>query len=275
MDIKLVFSDIDGTLLNSSHRIDKETREAIHKISEKGIPFILVSARMPDGIFPLQKELNITDPVIAYNGALVLDAADRFDRRETLLSIFMETNTVLSIYNFVRQHFPSVSFCAYSVNDWLVPSLDDQWIAQERAITGTEAHLCDFSDNKLANHEFPPINKVLCMGPPPMIDRLEAALKTREAGITLNQSKPTYLEISPASASKSAAIDVLLKHYGTKKEETMAFGDNFNDIDMLQMAGVGIAMGNAPDRVKEVADMTTQSNDHEGIKKALTAFGLI
>lgn len=274
MTIKLVFSDIDGTLLNSSHQISETTRQAVHCLSQKGVPFILVSARMPGSIFPLQRELGICDPLVCYGGALILGARKSDAPRNVLFNISIETKTLLDIYDLACKRFPDVSVSAYSLDEWLVPAPDNAWIVQEQAIAGTPAHLSHFVDDHMEK-DFPSINKVLCMGPPPMIDSLEKALIDSKINAAFYKSKPSYLEIVDKSASKSSAANLLAEHDHIKREEIMAFGDNFNDIDLLRFAGVGVAMGNAPDEVKAAADMTTVSNDQDGIKIVLEENGLI
>ncbi|GGL43000.1 Cof-type HAD-IIB family hydrolase [Sporolactobacillus putidus] len=274
MTIKLVFSDIDGTLLNSSHQISEKTRRAVHDLSRKGIPFILVSARMPDGILPLQHELGICDPVICYGGALILDSRKSDGLRNVMLNVSIETDTVLYIYDLICKRFPNVSVSAYSPDEWFVPEPDNAWIAQEQAIAGTKAHLLRFADNDM-DKDFPTINKVLCMGPPAAIDSLEKALAESKVGATFYKSKPSYLEIIAKSANKSAAAALLTEYYHVKREETMAFGDNFNDLDLLRFAGVGVAMGNAPDEVKAAANVAAPSNDQDGIKSTLEKYDLI
>ncbi|RYL94485.1 Cof-type HAD-IIB family hydrolase [Sporolactobacillus sp. THM19-2] len=273
MTIKLIFSDIDGTLLNSSHRISSGTRDAIREVSDHNIPFILVSARMPAGILPIQEELGIRQPIVSYSGALVLDTPDPEGPDQPLLNISMDRHVVQDIYQLVCKRFPSISFSTYSLNQWLVVSPENQWIEQEHRIARTPFKIFDFGRQPLSI--YPPINKLLCMGPPEDIIALENALTKEDLPAAFYRSKPTYLEIAAQNASKSAALALLIKHYHVKKEETLAFGDNFNDVDMLKFASIGIAMGNAPDEVKKSADRVTLSNDEDGIVQGLKDLHLI
>ncbi|MCI1858933.1 MAG: Cof-type HAD-IIB family hydrolase [Sporolactobacillus sp.] len=273
MGIRLVFSDIDGTLLNSRHKVSGRTAEAIKELTKKNIPVILVSARMPSGILPLQRSLGINAPIVCYGGALILDAPDRVGRRAVLRDITIPVLTVRPLHQWVREQFPSVCFCTYVFDNWLVPSLDDSWVRQEQAISQTSPLLFQF-DN-LADIAFEPVHKVLCMGNPDSIAKLEEALKQRNLDVALYQSKPTYLEITAKSAGKSSAVVMLTKYYGLSREETLAFGDQFNDVGMLRAAGTGIAMGNAPDEVQRAADRITLSNNEDGLRKALETLGVI
>ena len=85
-------------------------------------------------------------------------------------------------------------------------------------------------------------------------------------------SKPIYLEVMNLPASKTNAINFLMKAYGISREQTIAIGDNFNDKEMIEFAGMGIAMGNAPDEVKAAADFITDTNNNDGVRKALENF---
>ena len=118
------------------------------------------------------------------------------------------------------------------------------------------------------------VHKVLCMGDKEDIAALEQQLVKEFPQIRIYRSKDTYLEIMSMKASKSDAIHMLKDHFHVKQEEIMAFGDNFNDIDMIRYAGLGVAMGNAADEVKEVADYITLSNEEDGVAAAIEKFVL-
>jgi len=261
--IKLVFSDIDGTLINSNHVITEKTKHAVKTTTNLGVPFILVSARMPSGIMPLQKELEIDSPIICYGGALVIDGESN-----TVLSKSLPQKNINSIYETVQSKFSNIQISIYSHDQWIVENPQDEWVRQEQQITGVkpvQSDLRSFIDSH------PEVHKILCMGPSEDIEELREVLMTDNADITIYKSKDTYLEIMSGEASKSKAIQQLMNHYDVKREEIMAIGDNFNDIDMLKFAGLGIAMGNAPDEVKIYANQVTSSNDEEGLSLSLEA----
>lgn len=268
MTYKMIFSDIDGTLLNSEHRIGPETRQAVLACQKRNIPFILVSARMPDGISPIQKQLAIHDPMVCYGGALIVNEQDI---GHPLLNISMDPEFVTRFYQLKSKRFPKICFSAYSINSWLVPEPENEWIRQEQDIAGTALQVFDFA----AGNAVPPVNKLLCMGEPEQITALENLLVERKTDATFYKSKPTYLEITDKKATKAVALDFLTRKSGIRREETMAFGDNYNDIEMLRFAGKGLAMGNAPEGVKKAADDVTSSNNQDGIAAALKKFGVI
>ena len=115
-----------------------------------------------------------------------------------------------------------------------------------------------------------PVHKILCMGSPEDIQKLEAELEgSKLSNISYYRSKDTYMEIVNNQVSKLGALDFLCEKYGVELKNTLAIGDNFNDMPMIIHAGKGIAMGNAPDEVKQAADYITGTNDENGFYKAL------
>ncbi|MDF2910786.1 MAG: Cof-type family hydrolase [Sporolactobacillus laevolacticus] len=274
MPIKMIFSDIDGTLINSNHVITEKTIEAIKSCARHQLPFILVSARMPGGILPLQQQIGLSNPIVCYSGALIVRPQQTDAASQPLLSITMDNDTVLAIYQHICKRFSDISFSAYSFDQWLVHEPNNPWIEQEGQIAGTAATLCTFQDDDM-DVEFAPIHKVLCMGEPSQIDQLYESLLSLNLEISMFKSKPTYLEIMAKDVSKAGAMNLLIKEYNVHREETIAFGDNFNDLDMLRFAGIGVAMDNAPSQVKGAADFVTLSNDQDGIQAALERFGIV
>jgi Cof subfamily protein (haloacid dehalogenase superfamily) len=267
MRYKAIFSDVDGTLLNSEHKISPVTRQKIQQLSEtRHVPFILVSARMPQAILPLQQELGIHAPIVAYGGALVLSEPDLSGKRETLRNLYMDPSTVSSIYDVVSGRYPSISCSMYNKDDWYVLSFTDPWVVQEKEITAIQPILMDADFTSSSERH---INKIMCMGEPEIIDRLSKDLTVRFPELTIFKSKPTYLEIMAAGVTKSAAIQTLERVLGLGRNEIMAIGDNFNDMDMLRYAGLGVAMGNAPEEVKACSDEITDTNDEDGIVRIL------
>ncbi|MGP7816411.1 Cof-type HAD-IIB family hydrolase [Niallia sp. 01092] len=264
---KLIFSDIDGTLLNSNHQISEETQNSLKFLQHKGIPFALVSARMPEGIFPLLKSCQLNEPIICFSGALLLGKEQINGEREILYKATMKEKDVEEIYKLVSLQFPSVCFTMYSKDNWFVESLKDEWVEQEQEITSIIPKIFVFHSSS-----YPSVYKILCMGTPEHITSLEKELKKDYPKLSIYKSKATYLEIMAEGVKKSNAICILANQLGIYQDEIMAFGDNYNDIDMLKYAGLGVAMGNAPQIVKDAADLITSSNDEDGIVKVIDQY---
>ena len=261
---KMVCLDIDGTLLNSENEITCENKRVIKLLSKDyNIPIVLVSARMPKGILFLQKELEIEEPIICYSGALVLDKYQNI-----LLNNYIAASEIYKIYEMAIKH--NIHISLYKDDAWYVESIDP-WALQESEITGIIPEIISFPFIiEEWRKENSGSNKILCMGEPTEINLLKSRMK-EEIGNRLNiyPSKPTYLEIMPKSASKTVAIDYLRSKFGIERDSIIAMGDNYNDIDMLEFAGLGIAMGNAPAKVKVSANSVTMTNDESGVAVAL------
>ena len=259
-EYKAVFSDIDGTLLNTSHQIPEKTREKIMDMRRHGIPFVLVSARMPKGMTAIRDELGSRSPMICYSGALVVD-----EDGSPIYSVALKDGEAREICEVIPEITPDVSVNVYSNDRWMAEDLEEYWVDQEMKITGVRAEEVSFQDEEVMRE----VHKILCMGPADSITVLEKKLQERFPDIRIYKSKDTYLEIMSMKASKSDAVHMLEHVFGVTREEIIAFGDGHNDIDMIQYAGLGVAMGNASDEVKQAADYVTDINDREGLRQVL------
>lgn len=263
-NFKMVCLDIDGTLLNSNHEITEKVKSTINIVAnEKKIPVILVSARMPNGITFLQKELGIEEPIICYSGALILDKDSNVLAKE-----FIDVPNLEEIYKLTSKN--NIHMSLYKDNEWYIEELD-YWAKQESEITNIIPNVTNF--NELIEQwkkEGSGPSKILCMSNPEEINFLKENIKGSD--LNIYPSKPTYLEIMPTTASKTSAINILQKKFNVDKSEIIAMGDNYNDIDMLEYAGLGIAMGNAPEEVKGHANDITLTNDEDGVAEALKKY---
>lgn len=261
MQYKMVFCDIDGTLIDSAHRISLDTRQKIQELYRVGIPFILVSARMPSGIFPLQRELGIKAPIVCYNGALILSECGN-----PVKTVGIDREKVILIDAFIKREWSHVCCSTYCYDDWISDNIHNEWIVQEQSITSSVP-----IEGKISDHvpQKGQIHKLLCMGEAEAISDLNNALKEKFSGLSVYRSKDTYLEIMDGAVSKSDAVRYLCKDYDIPIEATVSFGDNFNDVDMLLATGTCFAMGNAPEEVKRLAKNVTLDNDHEGVVEGL------
>ncbi|WP_434630874.1 Cof-type HAD-IIB family hydrolase [Thermoanaerobacterium thermosaccharolyticum] len=268
---KMICLDIDGTLLNSHHKITRNTKKIIQRVTNsKQIILILVSARMPQAIYFLLKELDIVQqPIICYNGALIVD-----EKKNFLLQKYISISNVRQINSYAETIGLHISL--YKDDEWYIDEMDE-WVRQESEITNVDPIIRDYNDlfNIWEKENLGP-NKILCMAQQQKIESLYTKIKESALINNLNiyPSKFTYLEIMPINASKNFAIDLLCKRFNVKKSEVIAIGDNFNDIDMIKYAGLGIAMGNAPEQVKHFADYVTLTNDEDGVAEAIKKFVL-
>ena len=259
---RLICLDIDGTLLNSQHKITAKVKAAVQKAAKRGLCPVLVSARMPQGMRFLMEELSLNTPMICYSGALLLDDAGTYAQK-TLAAASVET-----IWTAAKKQQIHVSL--YKNDRWYIEALDD-WAREESRITHITPQIADY--RQLLGHwqaagDGP--NKILCLAEADKLQNFMSQLHL--ADVTVYRSKPTYLEIGHGEASKTAAIRLLAEKLHIAREEILAIGDNYNDIDMLEYAGLGIAMGNAPPEVKARANATTATNDADGVASAIEKY---
>jgi Cof subfamily protein (haloacid dehalogenase superfamily) len=264
MKFKAICSDIDGTLLNSERSLSQNLISIVSSISPE-IPFFLASARMPAAMRHLLQDLNRSkEPLIAYNGALVLDAEGK-----ELESITIPLSLVQEI---VHTALPEgLHLSLFHGENWYTPE-EDHWASREIQNTKVQPTwksplevLENWSSSKLGAH------KVMCMGDPEKIALLYQTLLQRLGSqLHLYRSKDTYLEIAPKPISKATGLKKILEHaYAIGLDEVVAFGDGYNDIDLLQQVGWGVAVENAFPEVKAVANEITKHHKEDGVASTL------
>jgi len=255
--IKIVFSDIDGTLLTSQHQVTDQSKVMVKKLAGYNIPFVLVSARMPAAIYPITEELGGKMPIISYSGALVLD-----NEGKTLASTRMEAVPTGRLLADLAERFPQITANFYTDNQWYVKDTADPRVKREMAITSAAAVRGDFQQ-LLAQGICP--HKILLMAEPEDSVAAEQYFRENYPAFQVVRSSPILLEIMSGCVSKAGGIAVLLKHYGLRVEDALSFGDSYNDIPMLEYTGQSVAMGNAPESVKQAAKAVTLTSDEDGI----------
>ncbi len=268
MECKIVFSDIDGTVLNSNHHVLPSTTKAVKKLLQKDIPFVLVSARMPEAIKTITDEMNVKIPIISYGGALVLDEEKNtlYDKKITAIDTMNMIEKIKSLWA------DKVVINYYTDNNWYVEDTENKAVKREENITKVKSKQAPF--NQLIKDNILP-NKLLCMTEPPICEMMEKMLGEMFPQLKIMRSSPILLEIMDKTVSKAEGIKIMLEHFGLKANQSIAFGDNYNDLDMLELAGVGVAMNNAPDDVKKTASAVTDDNNHDGIYKFLQKIKLV
>lgn len=264
MQYRLLCTDIDGTLLNKERELSQATLSEFHRVrSECGI--ILASSRMPDAMRHLQVELKVDDsPLIAYNGGLVLDGKKVLSSTEVKYS---EVQKIVDLCDMTEIH---VSI--YNNDDWFVPEMD-YWANRESNNTKVAPVVQSLSDTlSLYGKSQKGAHKVMCMGPAEEIAVLyQALIDLYDDHLHVYRSKDTYLEIASKEISKKSAIQTLLNHKYTELDwkQVIAFGDNYNDMEMLDAVGMGVAVGNAKQEVLDLANHITSGNKEDGVALAM------
>ncbi|MHA7057923.1 Cof-type HAD-IIB family hydrolase [Aquimarina sp. M1] len=256
---QIVFSDIDGTLLNAERELSDFTISEIKRIKDT-IPVILISSRMPSAMTHLQEELDIVHlPLICYNGGLIL-----VDKKP-IHSTFIAPDIIEELHVFNKNNLFHISL--YHEDDWFVPQMDF-WANREAQntkvtplIKSTENVIKDWRIKNKGAH------KIMCMGDEKYIDEAYNFLETNFSDtLHLYRSKPTYIEVAHKSISKLTAIELLLNtHYKISLSAVVAFGDNYNDIAMIKAVGTGVAVANAKPETLKIADVITLSGKEDGV----------
>ena len=257
MKYKILCSDLDGTLLTSKSDVSELTIAEVARI-KRYMRIILVSARMPKAMVYLQRKLDILDqPIICYNGAYILNGD------EEIASSLIESKYLRKIFKLAQQH--STKLGLYYKDEWYVEENTERVRKEIRYTESTPVFqhtsetLKDWEDRGIGAH------KIMLMGTKMSSDTLYPLLET-QFGDTLHlyRSNDTLIEIAPKSVSKLTAIEQLLKK-AESLEDVIAFGDNYNDIEMLKNCGFGVAVGNARDEVKAVADAIALPHSEDGV----------
>ena len=260
---KAVFIDMDGTLLKSDHSVSVANKEAIQKLLKKGILVVIISARPLHGILPISKDVVTDDmPIVSLNGSYILL------KGEIIYEAAVSLQDTIAIHNELKGY--EVSPMYYSQQQWYA-EMDNDRIKKEQKITPVKIKIQPFADTlgEWEKQQNGP-NKILIAGDKELIKQIEERLTVQHAGqLNIYKSQATYLEVMSLAASKAKAIQLLIEKYGINKNEIMAIGDNYNDKGMIEFAGVGVAMGNAPEEIKAVADYVTDTNNNDGVAKAL------
>lgn len=254
---------MDGTLLTAEHTVGHITQKVIKRLISEGILVIPISAR------PLHGMLHITDaifpadiPVVSLNGSYI------YHKGDVIYQVDVSIPEAEAVNALAGKH--PVSAMYYRQMDWYA-NTDTAAVKKEQKITPVPVTIQPFDKTIAAweqNKSGP--NKILIAGDPSLILNVEQELLS-QFGNNLNiyKSQPKYVEVMNLAASKTNAMQIIMKMYGLTKDEVIAIGDNYNDKGMIEYAGFGVAMGNAPEEIKEVAQMVTETNNQEGVAKAL------
>lgn len=261
--IKAIISDIDGTLLNKKLAYTTRLKEAVQAAQAQGTIFTLATGRMYVSAKQAVQGLPIQAPIICYNGAYIRE----FDSDKVLTQQCLDIEAADKILTACKQNNWHVQ---YYINDALYCAADSELIRRYAKLTGVE-HTVLGDDFYTAQAH---ISKILLIEEDKDIFAIRGQLQQTGAKVDFTSSKPSFLEIVPQGVSKGAAIKYLGAHLGIDIQDIMAVGDSFNDLEMLQTVGHGVAMGNAEPEVQKAARYITASNDDDGLAKAIEKYVL-
>ena len=264
MKYKLLVLDVDGTLLNDEREISKRTLAALLKVQQMGVRIVLASGRPTYGLMPLAKTLELGNYggfVLSYNGCQIIKAQNGeilFERR---------INPEMLPYLEKKARKNGFAIFTYHDDSLITDSPDNEYIKNEALLNNLKIIREDEFSTAI---DFAPCKCMLVSDKEKALIGLEQHWEKRLAG-TLDafRSEPYFLEVVPCGVNKANTLGALLEHLGVTREEVIAVGDGVCDVTMLQLAGMGVAMGHSQDSVKVCADYVTASNEEDGVALAV------
>ncbi len=263
---KILALDIDGTLLNSKKEVTPAVAESIEGLQNKGIPVLIASGRPAQGIRHVASELNMQEKggyILSFNGGKIIDC---------------KTQEVIYSQTIDEQYYKEV--CEYAAGmDCSLLTYDGDYIITEKPenkYVDVESNVVKMPvkkvDNILDELTFA-VDKFLLVGEPEyMMSQVETMAEHFKGRLNVFQSEPFFIEVVPLGIDKASSLEVLLTKLGMTKDELVACGDGRNDVTMVAYAGMGVAMENACDEVKAVADYITTSCDEDGVAKVIEKY---
>jgi Cof subfamily protein (haloacid dehalogenase superfamily) len=260
--IRLLVSDIDGTLVRDDKSLPEANRDAILALAADGVATSLISARPPSGMLGLAARLGLTGPLAAFNGGTLFDADGtiRFAHR-------LERDDAAAMLRLIDE--PGVTPWVYVDGAWFVAGVDNPHLARERLASAIEPRIrTDFTglDGR--------IDKIVGVSDDhELLRRLEdRAREMIGARATIARSQPYYLDITHRRANKGDGIVALARAFGVELNAVAALGDMPNDLPMFARAGLSVAMGQAPACVQAAASATAAGNEENGVADAILRF---
>ena len=263
---RLLVTDIDDTLLTRDKRITETVQNALDRAQDAGVTLAIASGRLPIGVRPFVEALHLPERggcYLAFNGGLIMDAQGNILHKEVL-----ELKYLHAVYKALRPY--DVAILVHQHDKIFTDNNQNSYCYTEPEALGQPLNLLD---NLLTDVDWE-LHKILLAGEPELLRRIEPVLQKQfgeELDIFL--SAPWFLDIMPKGVTKGAGIRYLADHLGIPMDEVIACGDSFNDLSMIEEAGLGVAMQNAEEGLKAAADYVTERDcDHDGIAEVVERF---
>ena len=267
MKYQMLVLDLDGTLTNSKKEITEPTRKALLEIQKEGKIVVLASGRPINGVAPLADILEMEKYggyMLSFNGARIT----RCSTGEIVYNRTLPPSVIRPIYETVKT-YPGVDIISYTDTEILSGICSNEYTEKEKFINNMKiVPVADFPDAL----DFP-VNKLLLPGPPELLEEIMPRLKEEyHSLLNIYRSEPYFLEIKPQNIDKAHSLQKLLSSIGLTADEMICCGDGYNDLSMIEYAGLGVAMENAQPVIKEAANFVTRSNDEDGILYVIDRF---
>mgnify|MGYP002616489246 FL=1 len=258
--------DLDGTLTNHDKEVTPITRQALMKAQKNGAHIILASGRPTYGIAPIADHLEINKYdgyVLSYNGGKIV----KWQTKEEIYSNHLPNDVIPILYNYAKEK--SHALLGYSGKEIITEMPDDKYVKEESRINKMQIRKI----NNLMESLEPNPTKLLMTGDPSLMIKAEEELSELVGNrMDVFRSAPFFIELVPRGIDKAQSLNRLLGLIGLTPNDMIAFGDGYNDLSMLKLAGIGVAMANAVPEVRAEADFITKSNEEDGVAFAIQKF---
>ena len=270
MKYKLLVLDVDGTLLNDAKEISKRTLASLLKAQQMGVRIALASGRPTYGVMPLAEELHLEDYggyILSFNGGIIMNCKTK----EVVFSRQIPAESNGKIIDLAQEH--NVSILTYENRTLLTNRPEDQYVQLESRINTLK--IIPMTIEELKAHVTFSVPKFLMTDDGDYLAMVEPKVKAALGkNFSVYRSDPFFLEILPKGIDKAQSLERLLAVIGVKREEMIACGDGYNDLTMVQYAGLGVAMGNGVLPVRKAADYITLTNEEDGVAHVVEKFML-
>jgi HAD-superfamily hydrolase, subfamily IIB len=263
MTYKMLVSDIDDTLMNDEGTISEGNREALAAAAAKGVIVTLATGRMYASAKNVAAGLGLNVPLITYQGSLIKNLQDG----RVLYERWVPEQVARELFRYAEDN--GVHIQAYA-DDTLFAKEDNDKVKAYAAMSDVPYEIEPDFDRLLSRR----LTKILFYEDPERLDQIMAEVGPSISGKAhMTKSKPYFLEFLHPEATKGQAILHLARHFGILPEEVIAVGDSWNDRDMLEIAGLGVAVANAVDALKAAADyVSPYDNNQDGVKHVVEKF---
>lgn len=262
---KMIVLDLDDTLLNDEHTLSKRNKEALMAAQELGVKVVLASGRPTFGMVSIAKDLQLDQYgsyILSFNGSKIINAKTN----EEMFNSSISSEMAHRLYDLSRRE--GVAILSYK-DESIVIEEPNEYADIEATITGLPMQIVDQFKATITE----PVVKAMMLAHPDVLVDVEQTL-VKEVGeeVSVFRSKPFFLEFTALNVTKGTSLHQLTQKLGIKAEEVIAIGDSYNDITMIEFAGLGVAMGNAPDAIKDIANHVTDTNNNDGVAQVVEDF---
>ncbi|WP_042347864.1 Cof-type HAD-IIB family hydrolase [Bacillus massiliigorillae] len=267
MTYKMIVLDLDDTLLRDDQTISPRTKQALMDAQEIGVKVVLASGRPTYGMKHIAEELSLSkygSYILSFNGGKIINC-------QTTEEIFSSTLSCENVHNLYEISRREDVFIHTYVGDEIITEDENPFTTIESELTGLPITLVE----QFKEAVYEPVVKALMVDEPEKLKVVETKLQEELSHkFSVMRSKPYFLEFTEQGVTKGTSLNHLIQVCGIKREEVIAIGDSYNDLAMIEFAGLGVAMGNAPDDIKAVANYVTDSNMNDGVAKVVDEFVL-